>query len=507
MQLIRSGVPGEVPAATSFTAPTAVSPSNFRLLTSNAQPYTHGMSFERYHAAVDYLQRRLWHELPIVPVERALQARIRTLLAHFGDPHTRFPVIHVGGSAGKGSTATIAASLLRASGARTGLYTSPHLQTFIERIKVDDLLIAPDAFAETVLGLDPLVRRMHTEVLDGIGFGRPSLVEVAFATGMRHFGDERVDAAVVEVGLGGRTDCTNVFDEQPHVSVLTNIEYEHTERLGSSIAAIAREKSAIVHGGVVVTGTTRRDALAVIEARCVETGAALMRLRRDVRPTITDAGPGGSTFDLATPAGMMHDLRLPLAGAHQVSNAALAIAAVQAFGELHGRRIDEAAIRQGLASVRMSARLEVMQEEPLVLLDSAHNPVEARRLASALRDHWLRDGARLHLVAGILADKDQRTMVRELSQVASRVTVTQPPLGERIGDPARMLSLFSRALGERNVRFEASPEAALEAAIDGAGEHEVVCVTGSMFLVGALRERWVPESQILESRRAALHDG
>jgi dihydrofolate synthase/folylpolyglutamate synthase len=295
-----------------------------------------------------------------------------------------------------------------------------------------------------------------------------------------------------------------VFDEQPHVSVLTNIEYEHTERLGASIASIAREKSAIVHGGIVVTGATRRDALAVIEARCIETDATLVRLGRDVRATVTDAGPDGSTFDLITPAGAMRSLRLSLAGAHQVSNAALAVAAVQAFGALHGRGIGEAAVRRGLGSVRMSARLEVMQRSPLVLLDSAHNPIEARRLAAALRDHWLRDGARLHLVAGILADKDQRAMVREFAQVASRVTVTQPPLGERIGDPGRMLSLFARALGERNVRFEASPERALEAAIGDAAEGEVVCVAGSMFLAGALRGRWVPESRILETRKAVV---
>jgi len=194
------------------------------------------VAYERYFEAVDYLQRRLWHELPIVPVERALQARIRQLLAHFGDPHRRYPVVHVGGSAGKGSTATITQSLLQAAGLRTGLYTSPHLQTFIERIKVNERLVAPDAFADTVLGLDPLVRRMHLEVLDGVGFGRPALVEVSFAAGMKHFADEACGAAVVEVGLGGRTDCTNVFDEKA-ATVITNVDYEHRERLGWSLAS------------------------------------------------------------------------------------------------------------------------------------------------------------------------------------------------------------------------------------------------------------------------------
>ena len=153
------------------------------------------MAFERYFEAVDYLQRRLWHELPIVPVERALQGRIKHLLAHFGDPHLKFPIVHVGGSAGKGSTATVVAAILRAAGLRTGMYTSPHLQTFIERMNVDGVLMAPERFAEVVLGLDPMVRQMHMDVLDGVGFGRPALVEVAFATGMKHFADERCDAA------------------------------------------------------------------------------------------------------------------------------------------------------------------------------------------------------------------------------------------------------------------------------------------------------------------------
>jgi folylpolyglutamate synthase/dihydrofolate synthase len=226
------------------------------------------VAYERYRQAVEYLERRLWHELPIVPVERALQSRVRTLLAHFGDPHLRFPVVHVAGSAGKGSTSAIIASILRAAGLRTGVYASPHLQTFIERIDVDGTLIAPDEFAETVLGLDPLVRKMHLECDRRRRFGRPSLVEVAFAAGMRYFAEQRCDAVVVEAGLGGRTDYSNVFDEKA-VTVITNVDFEHRERLGWSLTSIAREKAAIIRGGeTVVTGVTAREPLALIEARC-----------------------------------------------------------------------------------------------------------------------------------------------------------------------------------------------------------------------------------------------
>jgi dihydrofolate synthase / folylpolyglutamate synthase len=459
------------------------------------------MAYERYFEAVDYLQRRLWHELPIVPVERALQARSRELLAHFGDPHRAFAVAQIGGSAGKGSTATILASILRAAGFRTGLYTSPHLQTFIERIDVNGRLIAPDEFADTVLGLDPLVRRMHLDVLDGKGFGRPSLVEVAFAAGMKHFRDERCDAAVVEVGLGGRTDASNVFDDKP-VMVLTNVDYEHRERLGWTLESIAREKSAVISGGTVVTGAKRPEALRIIGERCRERGAALWRLGREVSVRVTCADASGGVLDVRTPRASYEGLRLPLDGPHQATNAALAVAAAQAFGEAAGRPVTESHVREGLADVRLSCRLEVMQRDPVVLLDSAHNPVEAKNLAQALRDRWLEDGARLHLVASILADKDQQGMVRALAPVAYRVVVTRAPLAERAGDPEHTLRLFRRALGAAAVALEPRPEAALDRALADAGPRDVVCVAGSMFLAGALRERWVPERTILERRTA-----
>jgi len=462
------------------------------------------VAFERYYEAVDYLQRRLWHELPIVPVERALQGRIREVLACLGDPHLGCPVLHVGGSAGKGSTATIAASILQSAGYRTGLYTSPHLQTFIERAAVDGKLIPPDAFADTVLALEPLVRRMHTGVIDGAGFGRPSLVEVAFAAGMKHFADERCDAAVIEVGLGGRTDCTNVF-ERKHVAVLTNIDYEHRERLGWTIESIGREKSDIIKGSeTVVTGTTRRAALAIIEARCRERGSALWRYGREIAARISAADDAGSTFDLRTPAASFDGLRVSLAGEHQVVNASLAVAAALSFGEATGRCVTADAVRCGLERVRISARLETVQREPRVVLDSAHNPAGARRLAAALRDFFLGDNARLHLVLGILADKDQAAMVRALAPIATRVVVTQPPLGERAGDPGPMVKQIGRLLGAASVAFEPSHMRALDFALGDAAPRDIVCVAGSMFLVGAVRERWVPEGRILELRSADL---
>lgn len=487
------------------------------------------MGHERYHEAVDYLERRLWHELPILPLERAMQGRIRTLLTHFGEPHRAMPVVHVGGSAGKGSTATMIAAMLRASGRRAALYTSPHLQTFIERISIDDLLIDPARFADLVLGLDPVVRKMHIDVLDGVGYGRPSLVEAAFAVAMKHFADQRVDAAVIEVGLGGRTDCTNIFDA-PAVTVITNVELEHRERLGGTIGAIAREKAGIIRptegrrgergeqgkrreeeGGrgasVVITGARRREALAVIEERCTSAGRELWRLGREIRCGVVSSDANGSVIDVRTPRGAMRGLRLPLAGAHQAANAALAVAAAIAYGDATGCALEDRALADGLASVRISGRMETVQTAPRVILDSAHNPVEARALAAALRTHFLRDGVRLHLVIGILGDKEQGPMVRAFASVADSVVVTQPPLGERAGDPARMIAGFRAALGASGVTFEPQPERALDVALAHAASGDIICIAGSMFLIGALRNRWAAEEEVLRRRSAALPGG
>jgi dihydrofolate synthase/folylpolyglutamate synthase len=461
------------------------------------------VAYARYHEAVDYLQRRLWQELPIMPVERALQTRIRRLLDHFGEPQRAMRIVHVGGSAGKGSVATMTASILQAAGLSTGLYTSPHLQTFIERAAVDGVLIDPAIFAERVMSLDPLVRQMHIEVLDGIGFGRPSLVEVAFAAGMRHFADERCDAAVVEVGLGGRTDCTNIF-EQPDATVLTNVELEHRERLGPDIASISREKAAIIKGGIAVTGARRREALDVIEARCREVGADLWRLGPEIGLRVRTADACGSTIDVRTPHATIDHVRVALAGAHQARNAALATAAAQTFAYTTGRSIDESAIRHGLASVRLSGRLEVVQCEPEVLLDGAHNPAEARALAKAVQAHWACRGRRIILLAGILGDKERAPMVSALSSFADRVIVTRPPLDARAGYEAAVAAMFAKRLGSRRVRLEAAPNRALDATLDEAKPGDLVVIAGSMFLVGALRGRWVPEQRILKRRTAAL---
>jgi len=451
------------------------------------------MPFARYHRAVEYLQERLWRELPIRPIEEVLQDRIRHLLAEIGDPHLAFPVVHVGGSAGKGSTSTMIASILRAAKLRTGLYTSPHLQTFLERYDVDSRLIDPDRFADLVLGMDPLVQRM----LEGeSGFGRPSLVEVAFAAGMRHFADESCDAAVVEVGLGGRTDCTNVFDRKP-VTVLTNIELEHTERLGHTREEIAAEKAHLIRADeITISGEPRPGPLAVISARCDRTGSELWSVGAPHGGWAIKKAASG-TCTITSPFGPIEGIELALPGAHQRQNALVAAAAAIAFGRRTGTPVHDAHVREGLRTARISCRMELMQESPRVYLDGAHNPAEAEQLAVTIRELT---GRGAHLVCGILRDKDRPSMVRALAPVALTVTVTQPPLEHRQGDPHDVAALFREALGPGSVSIEPDPMRALDAAIGRAGTEGVVVVAGSMFLAGAARERWIPEERILARR-------
>ena len=419
------------------------------------------MSFERYQQACDYLIQRLWHETPIVPVEQALQHRIRVLLRRLGDPQLACPAVHITGSAGKGSTATMIAAILRAAGLRTGLYTKPHLQTFIERFDVDGALMPPDRFADLVFGMQPLV----AEMLDGRGpdsaFGRPSLVEVAFAAGMRHFADERCDAVVVEAGLGGRTDYTNVFDHAP-VRVITSVELEHRERLGGTRAAIAREKAAIIHEGeTVVSGVSGGQGSGPIAAHARETGSRLWRLGHEI--TLRD---DGDRFDISCPAGSVDRICMPVPGAHQRRNAALAVAASLAFAEATGRDVAIDDVRRALGGLRVPGRWEIVQQRPGVILDGAHNPIEAQRLAETFASMRTAAGGKLTLVCGILADKDQASMVRAFASVADSVVVTQPPLVERAGDPSRMLALFRRRLGAARVAFEPDPLGALDLALD-----------------------------------------
>jgi len=439
-----------------------------------------------YDDAIAYLER-----LVASPVQAAFEAgpaRARLLLARAGAPQERFATLHVTGSAGKGSTATLAATILRAAGYRTGLFTSPHLRDYTERIQVDGAPIAGADWTRLLDRLRPFIEEMSGDAIPGYALGRPALTEMLWTLAALYFAERAVDIAVVEVGVGGRYDPTVV--NSARVGVITNVSLEHTRRLGPTVAAIAAHKAGIVKPhGILVTAVADPAALDVIVDECARQHATLWRVTPDegggdVRYAATDAG-----LRVATPAHIYKDLRLGLLGRHQRANAACAAGAVDALGVLGVARADEDAVRLGLAETRMPGRLEWIAGDPPALLDGAHTPDAARALAVALREILPQaPEARPVLLLGILGDKDIPAMVGALAPLAAAVVVTEPPWERRAGAAAIVAAEIRRYLPAPAVTLVPDSATALAQAQELARSRGVpLVVTGSLILVGAAR--------------------
>lgn len=397
--------------------------------------------------------------------------RMRQLLTLLGEPQSTFRVVHIAGTKGKGSTAAMAESMLRAAGYRTGLYTSPHLHTFRERIRAGGELISEDDVARLVEVLRPLVERV------------PGLTTFEIMTGLAlaWFAEREVEWAVLEVGLGGRLDATNVVT--PAVSVLTPISYDHTAILGDTLTQIATEKAGIVKPGVpAVTAPQTDEALAVIAAVCAERGAPLTRVGRDWTWQHGPSDLNGQTFDARGPRGTLSKLWIPLLGEHQVVNAVTALAAVTM---LPGVELPVPALRRGLAGMNWPARLEILGRRPLVIVDSAHNGDSAEKLMLALRTNC--DHDRLLVVLGGSADHVTPELLRALLAPAAWAIATRSR-HLRAAEPA---SLQARA-AELGFDVEASPSVAdaLDRALALAGPADLVCCTGSVFVAAEARAAW-----------------
>lgn len=406
-------------------------------------------------------------------------ASIERLLALVGDPQAGLPALHVGGTNGKGSTAAMLAAILRAAGLRTGLYTSPHLLRFTERIRVDGRPMGEAEVVEAVARLAAACAGQFTEdpaaPSPGDRLPHPTFFELTTAMAFLHFAQQRVDVGVVEVGLGGRLDATNVL--RPRLALLTNVGFDHREYLGETLEQIAGEKAGIIKPGCPVVTGAEGAALAVFRRVAALRGAPLLALREAYAWTVRHAGLEGTTFDLSGPGGAYAALRIPLAGRHQVGNAALAVAAAEALA-IQGFRIDEAAIRRGLESVRWPGRLTLVPGRPRTLLDGAHNPPGAAALAAFLSEHRSRLG-RLHLVFGVLRDKAWGEMLATLLPWAAAVVLTRPAT-ERAEDPAALARAIP-ALAGAPLRPEVAQ--AIEAARRLAGPEDTILITGSLYTV------------------------
>lgn len=418
--------------------------------------------------AIEALGRRTNYEATGSLVAPSLD-RIRALLDLLDNPQRIVPALHVTGTNGKTTCARAAAEVLHATGLSVGTYTSPHLVSVRERIACDGEPIRAKDFADTYAYLEP-----YLEEIDARG-DRVTWFEAVTALGFVWFADKSVDAQVIEVGMGGTWDATNVVDAP--VAVITEVSLDHPE-LGSTPAEIAREKAGIVAEGAVVLTAERDPAvLAVIEERCRARGAELRRAGQAF--AISSRAPAfrGQSLDIRIGAARFEGIHLPLFGERMAMDALLGAAAVSAF--LGDRDVDGEIIAQAFSRLRSPGRVEPVRHKPLVVLDGAHNPAAAEALAAAMRESFT--WRRLVLVVGMLGDKDVRGVIATLAPLADEILVA--PVASLRAAPAERLETEVRFAGRECTRAS-SVGGALALALERATEEDCVCVTGSLYTVG-----------------------
>ena len=397
--------------------------------------------------------------------------RTFAMMQALGNPQDRFPSIHIAGTNGKGSVAAMAESILRRGGLRTGLYTSPHLVRLEERIQINGRPLSPRGFA----ALATRIRKKEAAVLGKKILDRPlTYFEFCTCCAFLCFAEKKVDVSIIEVGLGGMLDATNII--LPQVSVITGISYDHQNLLGNTLAAIAREKAGIIKPGVpVISGCRSAPAKRVIRAAARTAAAPLVEIDRDCTIRITGEDRGRSIFDFKTPRREFRRLRVSLPGEHQARNAALAIAALDS---LKLPRLRAADIRHGLYATRWPGRLEQFRAGRRTLLEGAHNREGAELLASFLASQ---KESEVHIVFGALRDKDIRKMGAALFPSARSIHLT-PLANSRSADPSEVAAIHNAFRSKMSLHQSAKD--ALRAAWRQCSPRGLVVVTGSLYLLG-----------------------
>jgi len=437
-----------------------------------------GEPFKTCKEALDYLYRFTDYERMVKPRAAATSifglARMNQLLDFLDHPEQRLRVVHIAGTKGKGSTAAMTASILQRAGGRAGLYTSPHVLSVRERIMVNGAWIAEERLTAHVNRMHPYLQgslKTHEKYT-------PTFFEIFTAAAFLDFVAEGVDFAILEVGLGGRLDATNVVT--PVVCGITHVSFDHTDKLGDTLTLIAGEKAGILKPGVpVVVAPQECEALASIRARAEAVGAPLRLVGRDI--ALVDRGEQFSVFTVRR---RYHRLRVPLVGRHQRLNAATAVALAEEAMASRGVRLSAPPVRQGLAALRWRARIETVAERPTVVVDAAHNVASARALMATLASEFT--FRRLLLIIGISADKDVDGILRELLPRASLAVLTRSQ-SPRACRPDELLRRVGALSDVEAVACE-TPGAALAVARERAEADDLVCVTGSFYLAGEALE-------------------
>jgi dihydrofolate synthase/folylpolyglutamate synthase len=392
----------------------------------------------------------------------------QNLLARAGNPHHKLRFIHIAGTNGKGSTAAILSRILSNHGVRTGLYTSPHLVRFTERFRFNDIEVP----AERMLQVFEKIQA----TLDGRE--PPTFFEMVTAMAFLYFYEEQADVVIAETGLGGRLDATNVIT--PEVCLITNIGFDHQEYLGSTLSSIAHEKAGIIKQGVpVVTGALQPLVQGVLKTTCMNKGSPLYRFKSDFRVRRNADG----SFQYQGIRKRMPSLNLNLIGSHQVGNAALALAALEILEQKRFLMLWPDLVKQSMRQVRWPARLEVLQNNPTIVLDGAHNPQGAEALRFALKENFTYK--KLHLVMGIMADKDIMGILRRLLPIAETAIFTKPRYsrGANPDDLRKMARPYIQ-------KYYVIPDAAsaIQEAMHLAGPDDLICITGSLYFAGEVKQ-------------------
>lgn len=416
------------------------------------------------------------------------QARVRALCDLLGNPEQSCPVILVAGTNGKGSTAIMIDSLLRAMGLRTGRFSSPHLEDLTERIAIDGEPIAPEIFDDLVTQLEPMIEIVDAQRIDGISM---TFFEVMTGLAYAAFADAPVDVAVVEVGMGGEWDATNIVDAE--IAVVAPIDLDHTALLGDTVAEIAVEKAGIIKAGCrAVLAAQSPEAARVLLARCAEVGVEVRREGLEFGLIDRIPAVGGQVLRLETANGPLGDLVLPLYGAHMAHNAALALAAVEAF--LGGRALPADAIADGFAEVKAPARLELVRTSPAILLDTCHNPHGARATVAAVEEAFAFDP--LIGIVAMMADKDVSGVLEVFAESMSTVVCTTISGTPRALPAAELAALATDVFGPQRVLVAENLEDAIEQAVaraDQAGPTAGILLAGSVYAAGQARSLLVRE--------------
>ena len=433
-----------------------------------------------YQQAIDYLSSYTDYEVVPRLAHNAANydlRRVEELLSRIGNPHLKARSIHIAGTNGKGSVAAMIASVLTTAGYITGLYTSPHLHTWRERIRTNEELISEAELAALVEELKPEAEAVNREAT----YGRLTTFELLTTLAFTHFAAKEADFQVLEVGMGGKFDATNVIN--PEVSIITAISLDHTEVLGNTLAEITAEKAGIIKpGNMVVTSPQPDEAARVIAETCLSREARLIKVGSDV--TWQRLGFNNNQQRLSVDGRLgIYELSIPLLGWHQLVNAATAVAALEVLAG-KGFNLSQGSIANGLARVSWPGRLQVLGNHPLIVVDGAHNPDAARRLRESLKQYF--DFDRAILVIGASDDKDIAGVVSELAPIADKVIVTHSHHPRPMATAAIVAEFTKHGVESQVVDNVPS---ALTEALALAGDRDLICVAGSLFVVAEAIEQ------------------